>query len=69
MGEEKGLLRCTVGTDAVFNALKTHMKYAHSVRVRPTLKDVERSRNGLAREPYKRPLYERTLMSKPLFKR
>ena len=44
-------------------------KYAHSVRGRPTLKDVERFWNGLVREPYERSLYERTFMSEPFIEK
>ena len=36
------------------NTLKAHTKYSHTVRGRPTLKDVERFRNGLVRELYER---------------
>ena len=61
-GEEK-LSQCKITTDTVYNTLKTHKKYANIVRGRPTLKDVERFRNGLIREPYERSLYERTFMS------
>ena len=61
-GEEK-LSQCKITTDTVYNTLKTHKKYAHIVRGRPTLRDVERFRNGLIREPYERSLYERTFMS------
>ena len=48
------------------NTLKKHPKYAHTVRGRPTLKDVERFRNGSVRELYERSLYERTFMSEPI---
>ena len=37
----------------------------HIVRGRPTLKGVERFRNGSVREHYERSLYERTFMSGP----
>ena len=47
----------------MYNTLKTHRKYAHIVRGRPTLKDVERFRNGSVREPYERSLYVRTFVS------
>ena len=40
-----------------------HTKYAHSVRGRPTLKNVERFQSGSVREPYERSLYEQTFMS------
>ena len=39
MGEEEKCLQCRTSTDTVCNTLKTHKKYAHSVRSRPTLKD------------------------------
>ena len=45
------------------NTLKEHTKYAHTVRGRPTLKDVERFWNGSVREHYERSLYERTFMT------
>ena len=44
-------------------------KYAHSVRGRPTLKDVERFWNGLVCEPYERSLYERTFKSEPFIEK
>ena len=55
-----------VSTHTVCNTLKQHTKYAHTVRGRPTLKDVERFRNGSVRELYERHLYERTFMSEPV---
>ena len=51
---------CKISTYTVANKLKTHTKYAHSVRGRTTLKDVERFRNGSVRKPYERSLYEST---------
>ena len=39
MAEEEKCLQCRTSTDTVCNTLKTHTKYAHSVRGRPTLKD------------------------------
>ena len=44
--------------DNVYKTLKTHIKYAHIVRGRPTLKEVERFRKGSVREPYEIPIYE-----------
>ena len=52
MADEEELSRCKISTDTVYNMLKTHTKYAHIVRGRATLKDVERFRNGLVCEPY-----------------
>ena len=52
-----------VSTNTMCNTLKQHTKYAHTVRGRPTLKDVERFRNGSVRKLYERSLYERTFMS------
>ena len=63
------LLRCKISTDTVYNTLKTHTKYTHIVHSRPTLKDVERFRNGSVREPYERSLYERTFMSEPFIEK
>ena len=67
-GYEK-LLRCKTSTNTVYNTLKTHSKYAHIVRGRPTLKDFGRFRNGSVREPYERSLYERTCMSEPFIEK
>ena len=47
------------------NALKQHTKYAQTVRGRPTLKYVERFRNGSLRKIYERSLYERTERETP----
>ena len=58
-GKEK-ILRWKISTDILYNTLETHTKYAHSVRGRPTLKNVERFQSGSVREPYERSLYERT---------
>ena len=66
MADEEKLSRCKISTDTGYNTLKTHTKYAHIVRGRPTLKDVERFRNGSIREPYEKSLYERTFISEPL---
>ena len=41
-----------VSTNTMCNTLKEHTTYAHNVRGRPTLKDVERFRIGLIREHY-----------------
>ena len=38
MAEEEKCLQCRTSTDTECNTLKTHTKYAHSVRGRPTLK-------------------------------
>ena len=53
----------------MYNTLKTHSKYAHIVRGRPTLKDVERFRNRSVREPHEGSLYERTFMSEPFIEK
>ena len=55
---ERELLRCKINTDTVYNTLKTHTKYSHSVGGRPTRKDVERFRNGSVRELYERSLHD-----------
>ena len=65
MADEEKLSWCKISTETVYSTLKTHTKYALIVRGRPTLKDVERFRNGSVREPYERSLYERTFMSEP----
>ena len=65
MADDEKLSRCKISTDTVYNTLKTHSKYAHIVRGRPTLKDVGCFRKGSVREPYERSLYERTFMSEP----
>ena len=69
VADEDRLSRCKMSTDTVYNTLKTHTKYAHIVRGRPTLKDVERFRNGSVYEPYERSLYERTFMSEPFIEK
>ena len=69
MADDEKLSRSKMGTDTVYNTLKTHTKYAHIVRGRPTLKDVERFRNGSVYEPYERSLYERTFMSEPFIEK
>lgn len=45
--------------------MKSHTN-EHTVRGRPTLKNVERFRSGSVRKPYGRPIYEETLMSEPI---
>ena len=69
MADEGEISRCKISTDTVYNTLKTHTKYAHIVRGRPTLRDVERFRYGSVREPYERSLYERTFMSEPFIEK
>ena len=56
LSDDEKLSWCKISTDTVCNTLKTHTKYAHIVRGRPTLKDVERFRNGSVRETYERSL-------------
>ena len=46
------------------HTLKRHTK-AHTVRGRPTIKDVERFRNGSVHVLYERSTYERTVSSEP----
>ena len=46
-------------------AMKSHTN-EHTVRDRPTLKDVQRFRNGSQRKPNERSIYERTFMSEPI---
>ena len=60
---------CKISTDTVYNTLKTHTKYAHIVRGRSTLKDVERFRKGSVRESYEISLYERTCMGEPFIEK
>ena len=62
MADGEEFMRWKISTNTVYG-YKTDTKCAHSVRGRPTLKDEERFRNGLARKPYERSLYERTFMS------
>ena len=69
MADEGEISRCKISTDTVYNTLKTHTKYAHIIRGRPTLRDVERFRYGSVREPYERSLYERTFMSEPFIEK
>ena len=52
-----------VSTNTMCNTLKQHTKYAQTLCGRPTLKDVERFRNGSVRELYERSLYERIFMT------
>ena len=68
MADEEELSRRKIRTDIVYKTLKTHTKYAHIVRGRPTLKDIERF-NGSVREPYEISLYERTFMSEPFIEK
>ena len=69
MADEEKLSRSKISTETVYNTLKTHTKYAHIVWGRPTLKDVERFRNGSVHEPYERSLYERALISEPFIEK
>ena len=69
MADEGEISRCKISTDTVYNTLKTHTKYAHIIRGRPTLRDVERFRNGSVREPSERSLYEQTFMSEPFIEK
>ena len=69
MADEEKLSRRKISTDTVHETLKTHTKYAHIVRGRPTLNYVERFRNGSVREPYEISLYERTFMSEPFIEK
>ena len=58
MADEGKLSRRKISRDNVYKTLKTHTKYAHIVRGRPSLKEVERFRKGSVREPYEIPIYE-----------
>ena len=49
----------------ISRAMKSHTN-EHTVRDRPTLKDVQRFRNGSVYKPNERSLYERTFMSEPI---
>lgn len=49
----------------ILRAMKSHTN-EHTVRGRPTLKNVERFRSGSVRKPYGRPIYEETFMSEPI---
>ena len=69
IADEVKLSRRKISTDTVYKTLKTHTKYAHIARGRPTLKDVERFRNGSVREPHEISLYERTFMSEPFIEK
>ena len=69
MADEEKLSRRKISTDTMYKTLKTRTKYAHIVRGRPTLKYVERFRNGSVREPYDISLYERTFMSEPFIEK
>ena len=69
MADEEELSRRKIRTDIVYKTLKMHTKYAHIIRGRPTLKYVERFRNGSVHEPYEISLYERTFMSEPFIEK
>ena len=69
MADEEKLSRRKISTDTMYKTLKTRTKYAHIVRGRPTLKYVERFRNGSVREPYDISFYERTFMSEPFIEK
>ena len=67
IADEEKLSWSKIGTDTVYNTLKTHTKYAHIVRGRATLKDVERFPNGLVHEPCERsPFIEKHAISTEL---
>ena len=40
MADGEEFMRWKIGTNTVYNTLKTDTKYSHSVRSRPTLKEV-----------------------------
>ena len=69
MADEQELSRRKISTDTVYKTLKTHTKYAHIARGRPTLKDVERFRKGSVRESYEISLYEQTFMGEPFIEK
>ena len=69
MLDEEKLSRRKISIDTVYETLKTHTKYAHIVRGRPSLKYFERFRNGSVREPYEISLYERTFTSEPFIEK
>ena len=58
MADVGELSRRKINRDNVYKTLKTHTKYAHILRGRPTLKEAERFRKGSVREPYEIPIYE-----------
>ena len=62
MADGEEFMRWKISTNTV-DGYKTDTKRAHGVHGRPTLKDEERFRNGLARKPYERSLYERTFIN------
>ena len=66
---EKKSSRRKISTDTVYKTLKTHKKYAHIIRSRPTLKNVERFGNGSVCEPYEISPYEPTFMSEPFIEK
>ena len=49
----------------ISRAQKSHTNEL-DVRGRPTLKDVERFRNGSVRKPFERSMYEGTFVSEPI---
>ena len=63
--DEEKLSRCKISADILYNTLKTHTKYAHIVRGRATLKNVEHFPNKSVREPYEKSLYEWSFISGP----
>ena len=69
MVDEEKRSQLKISTDTVYEPLETHTKYAHIIRRRPTLKYVERFRNGSVREPYEISHYERTFMSEPFIEK
>ena len=69
MAEEEKFLWHKISTDTVYNTLRTHTKYAHSVFNRPTIKDVEHFRNKSVHEPYKEFLYEQIFIYEWTFHR
>ena len=55
-----------VCTDSIISrAMESHTN-EHTVRGRPTLKDVQRFRNGSVRKPNERSIYERTFVSEAI---
>ena len=69
MADEDKLSWRKISTDPVYKTRKTHTKYAHIIHGRPTLKDIERFRNGSVCEPYEISLYEQTFMSEPFIEK
>lgn len=58
MVEEEKFLQCKISTNTMYNTLKTHTKYVHSICSRPTIKDVQHFQNGSVRKPFRGSLYE-----------